>query len=180
MVAKSLLEDDSKGLVRLGEHRAAAIGELDADDPAVLARRLAEDEAVLLQPIGDAGRSARAAHKLGRDLAHLELAVGRDLQTHKQLELGPGEIGGRSQPLLDLGLDDARGLGQVDPGPDLIPVRSEGLHLHIAHAIWNSLMVQSCSFYSCSSKYCKEKNYGDGGCGVCQTGVRSNARGAGG
>jgi len=52
----------------------------------------------------------------------MEPAVGRNLQAHQQLELGPREVGGRSQPLLDLGLDDARGLVQVDPGPDLIPL----------------------------------------------------------
>src|ERR1700694_3662574 len=114
------------------------IGELDADDPAVLAWRLAHYQAVLFEPVGDTRRSTRAAHQLSRDLAHLE-RCGRELHPHEELELGPREVGFGAEALIDTRLDDAERLLEVDPGTNLVLARRLRLQIHLAHIRWDSL-----------------------------------------
>src|SRR3984893_19290454 len=136
-----------ESLVGLAEHLPSVVRELDSDYPAVLSRRLAHDQAVLFQSVSDSRRPTRAARQLSRDLVHLERMVGRELQPHEELELGPREVGFGAEALVDARLDDAERLLQVDPGTNLVLARRLRLqfHLHLAHARWNSSTAQTCS-----------------------------------
>src|SRR5258706_12472428 len=146
-----------KGLLCLAEHLPSVVGELDADDPSVLARSAAHYQIFPLKPVGDSRRSARAAHQLSRDLAHLERVISRELQPHEELELGPREVGFGAEAVVDARLDDAERLLQVDPGANLVVARPLCLQFHLAHARWNSSTAQPCSIHSCCYNCCKEK-----------------------
>src|ERR1700730_9024066 len=139
VAAEGLVKGGPKGLLGVAEHLPPVVGELDADDPAVLARRLAHYQAVLFEPVGDSRRPTRAAHQLSRDLAHLERVAGRELQPHEELELRPREVGFGAEALVNTRLDDAERLLQVDPCTNLILARHLRLQFHLAHANWNSL-----------------------------------------
>src|SRR5258708_16348540 len=120
-----------KGLLCLAEHLPSVVGELDADDPAVLARSAAHYQTVPFKPVGDSRRPARAAHQLSRDLAHLERVIAGELQPHEELELRPREVGFGAEPLGDTRLYNAECLLQLDPGTNLVLPPRRGLPFHL-------------------------------------------------
>src|SRR4029077_14068928 len=92
-----------------------------------------------------------------RDLVHLERVVGRELQPHQELELGPRKVGFGAEALVDARLDDAERLLEVHPGADLVLACPLQLQFHFVHASWNSSTAQPCSIHSCYYNCCKEK-----------------------
>jgi hypothetical protein len=84
-----------------------------------------------MKPIGHARDPAGAAEQLVGDLVHAQRVLGRELEPPQQLELRPGEVRARLEPLIERGLDDSVGLLEVHPGGHPVTVGGADLRAHV-------------------------------------------------